>query len=186
MTLQGHPSVRVHESTTLHSGRVFDLVHQRIELPSGLRQELDLIEHAGAVAIAALGPDGRLLVVQQYRASVGDWLLEIPAGRLEQDEDPLTAAARELEEETGHRAQVWELLRTIIPAPGFASERIYLYLATDLELIANGGLACDEDEELDVSWQSTQDIIATNPDAKSLIAALLVDRRLQSASEPRS
>ncbi|MEM7518552.1 MAG: NUDIX hydrolase, partial [Planctomycetota bacterium] len=124
--------------TPLHTGRIFDLVSERVRLPSGLEQELDVVVHGGAVAIAALREDGKLVCVRQYRHAVGQMLVEIPAGRLEAGEEPLTAARRELEEETGFRAASWRERLRLIPAPGFCSERIVLFEARDLEAVPGG------------------------------------------------
>lgn len=159
----------------LHRGRVFDVAHAEIRLPSGLEQHFDMILHPGAAAIAALDGDGRLLCVRQYRIAAGNWMLELPAGRLEPGEDPLEAARRELEEETGHRAREWKLLRRFFPAVGICTEVMYLYLATDLYPVGAGKLAADDDEELDVVRATPSELLASEPaDAKTLIAALLI------------
>ena len=167
-----HPDVALDGVEPLHSGRVFDVARARFTLPSGLRQDVDLVLHSGASAVLALDDGGRLLCVRQYRAPAGDWVLEIPAGRLEPDEDPLVAARRELEEETGHRAETWSLLRTYYPALGFCSEEMHLYLARDLEPVPGGGLAADDDEELQIEWATPAELLASTPaDSKSIIAA---------------
>ena len=105
-----HPDTRTLERGRPHRGRVFDVAEVSVTLPSGLEQHVDLVLHSGAAAIAAVRDDGRLLCVRQFRAAAGDWVLEIPAGRLEPGEAPLFAAERELEEETGYRAAVWSPL----------------------------------------------------------------------------
>lgn len=172
MTLRPHPRVRVLAEERLHRGRVFDLVRQRVELPSGLHQQWELAEHPGAAAVVALDGRGEVLVVRQFRAAVGDWLVEIPAGRLDPGEDPAAAARRELEEETGHRAGTWAPLPAFFPAPGFCTERIHLFAATDLERVPGGGLACDDDEEIEVMFLPPAELLRLEPaDAKTLIAA---------------
>ncbi len=161
---------------TIHVGRVFRLLARSLRLASGKRQDVDVILHPGAVAIAARNEQGRMLLVRQVRAAVGVATLEVPAGRLEAGESPLEAAKRELEEETGMRARQWRRLRSILPAPGFCSEIIHLYEARDLELIPGGGKTCDEDEELTVEWSEPASIHALDPvDAKTLICALLLE-----------
>jgi len=171
MTLRHHEQVEVVTSEERFHGGVFDVVVQSIRLPSGLLQSLELVSHPGAVAIAARDAAGRLLVVRQYRAAVGDWTLEIPAGRLDPDETPLEAAQRELEEETGYRAAQWKHLRSFFPAPGFLSEKLHLFRAEGLEAVAGGGLDADPDEELEVRWASPEELAAEpNADAKTLLA----------------
>jgi len=176
--------VRVHSSQELHAGRVFGLRHDSIELPSGLRQELDVVEHGGAACVAALDADGRLLLVRQYRHAARDWLVEVPAGRLEEGElDPLQAARRELEEETGRRAARWSHLASFLAAPGFCSEVLHLYLAEELELAGADALAADDDEEIELVWRSPAEVLARgDADAKTLIAAALLMVRAQGPS----
>ena len=172
------PGVHELSNTAIHRGRVFDVAHTEVRLPSGLEQRFDVVLHAGAAAIAAIDDDGRLLCVRQYRIPAGDWLLEIPAGRLEPGEDPLCAAQRELEEETGQRAAHWSLLRRFFPAVGFCTEVIHLFLATGLTPAREGRLEADDDEELEVVRATPEELLAAEPaDAKTLVAALLVQAR---------
>ena len=167
--------VRVLEEELLHRGRVFDLVRRVLELPSGLRQVWELVEHPGAVAVVALTDRGEVVVVRQFRAAAGDWMVEIPAGRLDPGEDPRAAAERELEEETGLRAGTWRHVRTFLPAPGFCSERMHLFEARDLVAVPGGGRACDEDEEIEVLALPAKELLQLEPaDAKTLLAALWV------------
>jgi len=158
-------------STNLHCGRIFDVTRERVRLPSGLEQELEIVRHAGAVAIAALDADGRLVLVRQYRQAVGQWLVEVPAGRLEPGEDPEVAARRELEEETGLRAARWSTLARFWPAPGFCSEQMTLFLAQDLAPAGAERRAHDVDEELEVVRMTPAALFEESRDAKSLVAA---------------
>ena len=160
---------------SLYVGKVFELVRKSVRLASGRRQEIDVVRHPGAVAIAALDARGRLLLVRQYRAALEMETLEVPAGRVEPGESPLAAARRELEEETGMRAMQWRPLRTIHPAPGFCSEAIHLFHASGLEAIPGGGAACDEDEEIEIAWEEPEAILALDTvDAKTLVCAALL------------
>lgn len=159
---------------------VFEVRAHHIRLPSGREQRLALVEHPGAVAIAARFEDGRLALVRQYRHAARRALLEVPAGRLEPGEDPLAAAQRELEEETGLRARRWRRLQSFYPAPGFCTERLHLFLAEGLEPApADSRLRPDEDEELTLERLRPEELWALRPeDAKTLILAsiLLLDR----------
>lgn len=175
MSLRRHPKIELLSSRRIFSGRIFDVIEESLRLPSGLRQDLAIVDHPGAVAIAALDEQGDLVLVRQYRHACGDWMLEIPAGRREPGEDSLSAAQRELEEETGHRAARWDLLREFHPAPGFCSELIALYLARDLELQDGGGKPADDDEEIELVRMSPAAVLASAiHDGKTLLAAALV------------
>lgn len=162
---------RIERTETLLSGRVFDVVRTQLTLPSGVAQDLLVVEHPGAVAIAALDERGELLLVRQYRHAARDWLLEIPAGRLERGETPLAAAQRELAEETGHRARRWRELATFLPAPGFCSERIHLFEARELE---PGPAQPDADEELELTSLAPERVLELACDGKTLLAAALL------------
>jgi len=171
VTLRPHPRVRLLASEILCQAPAFRVVDQKLELPSGLRQHWALVEHGGATAIAAVGEDGRLLVVRQFRPAAGDWIVELPAGRLDPGEAPLAAAQREFEEETGHRASQWKQLATFLPAPGFCSEVMHLFEARELEAVPGGGLAYDQDEEIEVLWMHPRTLLEQDPlDGKTLVA----------------
>jgi ADP-ribose pyrophosphatase len=173
VALRRHPDVELLSSRVAHAGPIFEVVRERVRLPSGLEQELEVVVHSGAVAIAALDAQGRLALVRQYRHPAGEWLVEIPAGRVEPGEERLAAAQRELEEETGLRAARWSLLREFFAAPGFCSERLSLYLAEELES-ARTRRAHDADEELEPLFASPADVLREAQDAKTLIAAALL------------
>jgi ADP-ribose pyrophosphatase len=118
--------------------------------------------------------------VRQYRHAVRDWLLEIPAGRLERAEDPLHAAQRELEEETGYRARDWSALLSFYPAPGFCSERMTLFHARGLERVDVGRKPKDHDEEIEVVRLSAREALRqAASDAKSWIAAAILSGVVQ-------
>lgn len=121
-------------SSQLYDGSVVDLRLEKLRLPNGLEIELEIVRHQGAAAVVPVTSDGKVLLVRQYRYATGDWLLEVPAGKLDDGtEAPEACARRELEEETGFRAGSLESLGWIWTTPGFTDEKIWLYLATDLE-----------------------------------------------------
>jgi ADP-ribose pyrophosphatase len=133
----------------------------------------EIVEHRGAVAAVPVLPDGRVLLVRQYRHAVGGTLLEIPAGTLEPGEAPEPALQRELAEEIGMRAGVLRHLVTFYPSPGFLTERVHVYLAQDL---APHRLPAEEDdlEVVAVPLAEAQAMVARGEirDAKSVIGLL--------------
>jgi len=116
----------------IYKGKVVDLSVDRVELPNGGVTELEVIRHPGAAAMVPLTANGDVLLVRQYRYAIKGWLLEVPAGKLDPGEAPEICAARELEEEVGHRPGELVSLGWIWTTPGFTNERIWLYLARDL------------------------------------------------------
>lgn len=166
---------RILSSRPVHEGRVVRLRVEEIELPSGRRSTLELVHHPGAAAIVPLDLDGEVLLVRQYRhATGGEWLLEVPAGKLEPGESPEQCAARECEEETGFRPGQLVPLGWIWTTPGFTDERIWLYLGRGL---AGGRQDLQDDETLSVEKMPLADAVARAlaggiDDGKS-VAALL-------------
>jgi ADP-ribose pyrophosphatase len=147
----------------IHTGRYLTFHIDTIQDAHGRRHTRESVDHPGAVAILAL--DGQdLLMVRQYRTPVGRVLLEIPAGTLDRAldgtiEDPMSAAPRELGEETGYAAATWRKLGAFFTAPGFASEEMHLYLATDLTPIP-GYAGPEEDERLELRRVPWRDAVA--------------------------
>jgi ADP-ribose pyrophosphatase len=123
---------RVLRSKLIYSGPVFDLRQERVVEPGGITATRDVIQHFGSVVLLPVFPDGRVLLVRQYRHAVGESLWELVAGRIEPGESPRAAARRELLEETGYTARRFRKLLEIIPTPGFVSERMQVYAAEGL------------------------------------------------------
>lgn len=138
---------RTLESQTHWKGKTVTLLTERVALPNGNEATLEIVRHPGATAVVPLDADGSVLMVRVYRHSVGDWLLEVPAGKLSPGEEPGACVRRELAEETGVRAEVLHELGSILVSPGFCDERIWLYLATGLTM---GEQRLEEDESLSV------------------------------------
>lgn len=124
---------RVEQREVVRKGRVFDFTVETVTLPNGNRLNMDIIRHPGAAAIVAVDDKERILMLQQYRHAAGGTLWEIPAGTLEENEDPLNCARRELVEEAGCNAGDWLKLGTIIPVPGYSDEKIHIFLARALK-----------------------------------------------------
>lgn len=166
-----------------YEGRTITVLSERVELPNGHEVELDVVRHPGAAAVVPVDADGTVLMVRQYRHTVGDWLLEVPAGKLAPGEEPASCAHRELEEEAGVRAGTLRELGSIYVSPGFCDERIWLFLATDLTASAQ---RLEDDEVLAVervplAEAERRAIAGELVDAKSTVAiiraAALLGRR---------
>ena len=131
-------------SRSVHDGRVVKLSLEEVRLPNGNTITLELIRHPGAAAVVPVDADGNAILVRQYRHATGSWLLEVPAGKLDHPgESPDDCALREVEEETGYRAGRLVPLGWIWTTPGFTNEKIWLYLALDLEA-TRSNLQADE------------------------------------------
>lgn len=130
-----------------YRGAFLELVTERVTLPGGATAELDVIRHPGAAAILPFATDDDVLLLKQYRYAAGGTIFEVPAGKLDDGEDPATCAARELEEEAGQRCGRLVELAAIWTTPGFTDERIHLFAAFDLEPVAQ---RLDRDEVIQV------------------------------------
>lgn len=149
------PTPEVLSTNMLHRFRIFAVAEQALRLPSGRTVVRQVVKHPGAVVILPQLPDGRLLMIAQYRFAVGETVLECPAGTLEPGEEPLRCAQRELVEETGYRADHWRPLGMIYSSPGFCDERLHLFFASGL---VPERAAADEDEILEVKGLTVQEL----------------------------
>lgn len=160
------------------TGRLLNLRVDEVELESGQRAVREVVEHPGAVAILAYDGE-RLAMVRQWRQAASGELLEIPAGTREPGEAPIATARRELAEECGLEAAQWEEGPSFYTAPGFSTELLTLFLATDLRTVET---QAPDDEALERSWLSLADAVAAIDageirDAKSLVGILWLARR---------
>lgn len=133
----------------LYKGMIFDLVEKEVEI-HGKPYRREIIRHPGGVGVLCV-KDERVLLVRQYRHAIEKETLEIPAGKLEYGDDPMTCGMRELNEEARLEADSLELIETIVSTPGFCDERIYIYKACNPRKAVHE-LAQDEDEDLDSFW----------------------------------
>ena len=167
-------------SEKIFSGKLIDLYFDHVELPNGKSSTREWINHPGAVCIIPILPDGNLCLIRQYRYGPRDEFIEIPAGKLDTGEDPLVCAKRELQEEIGYIAGKLTFLTNIYPAIGFSNEKMWMYLAEDLQL-SNQSLDQDEFLELlPLSLEEAIDLINQGKitDVKTIIGVLWLDRFL--------
>lgn len=165
-------------SEQIYKGKVVTLRVDRVRMEDGREVKREVVEHAAAVAIVPIADDGRVVLVRQFRSPVGDSLLELPAGVLDEGEQPEDAVQRELQEETGFRAAHTRRLAGFWVAPGYDTEFIHVFLA---EGLSESRLDPDEDEAIEVEQHTLADALAMIADgsicdAKSIVGLLAVAR----------
>lgn len=160
---------------TIFQGKLLTLNLRQVQLADGQVVEREIVSTRGAVVLVAMTANHEVRLVKQYRAGVEGWVIELPAGSLELNENPDLAAPRELLEETGDRAATWQKLGGFYSAPGILTEYLHLYLATDLTPGPNN-LEFDEHIEIvTVPWSEAMAMISRGEveDAKT-IAGLMI------------
>jgi len=153
--------------------------NETVTLRNGVTIALDIVRHPGASAVVPFLSESDVLLIRQYRHAAGGMILEVPAGKLDPGEDPETCARRELEEETGRRAQRLEKLGWIWTTPGFTDEQIHLFAGFDLQLVERNPV---DDEIIDLVPMSLADALdrvwrGEITDAKSAVALVHAARR---------
>lgn len=123
---------KIDKSEIIYRGKVFDLQVDKITYDSGNKGVREIAVHPGGAVVLPLKEDGKIVMVSQFRYSFNEFLLELPAGKLDKGEDPFNCAYRELEEETGYKSENIIKLGAIRTSPGFCSEVLHLYLARNL------------------------------------------------------
>ena len=174
---------QVIQSEYVYRGRVLNLRLDTVRVKSGDVTLREIAEHNGAVAMLALDEANLVTLVKQWRAATGRVMLEIPAGTLEENENPEEGAPRELQEETGLTAARWEFLVRFFPSPGVLTEEMFLYIARDLTI---GEQHLMGDEDIEVVKLSLDDAIARIAtgeiaDAKTIVGLLMTRERLAAA-----
>lgn len=164
----------------IYRGSFISLRRDRVRLPDGKESTRDIVVHPGAVAVVAIDGNGYIPMVRQYRKAIDEILLEIPAGKLEHNEDPQKCAFRELAEETGYIAGKIQLLSVFYSTPGFSTEKMYLFLATDIH---KGVANTDDDEFIEVEHYKLDQLVkmvmeGNIKDSKTINGILIADRLL--------
>jgi ADP-ribose pyrophosphatase len=136
------------EVKNIYNGKIIDVNVHTVELPNGRKSSREIVNHSGGVAIIAYKDKDTILLVEQFRKPIEKVILELPAGKIEKDEDIELCGIRELEEETGYKAKEFSYLGKMVTSPGFCNEYIYIYKAENLYK-GKDNLA-DEDEFINV------------------------------------
>lgn len=173
------------QSKRIYEGKVVGLRVDTVRLPNGREATREVVEHGESVAIVPVDAEGNVILVRQYRKAVGRTLLEVPAGSVEEGEDPEACARRELLEETGYTASHIEPIASFYTTPGFCTERMHAYLATGL---MPGEAQPEFDEQIEVvpvPLQKVGELIHDRAiqDGKTLTSLLLVLERLSVSTD---
>lgn len=168
-------------SQLIFDGRLLKVYRDEVELVDGGTSIREVVHHPGGVAVVALDSDGTVCMERQFRYPYRRVVTEIPAGKLEQGEDPFDAIRRELREEIGATAGRWDALGYLLPTPGYTDEMLYLYLARELDF---GESDLDEDEFLEPFRLPFDEALAMAADgrindAKSVAALFRADRLMR-------
>ncbi|HTZ81809.1 MAG TPA: NUDIX hydrolase [Candidatus Acidoferrales bacterium] len=185
------PKARVISSRTVYRGPVFSVSTDHVVEPGGIKVRRDLIHHSGSIVVLAVDDSRatpRVLLERQYRHAAGDYLWELPAGRIDPGEDELEAAKRELIEETGYRAARWRRILKFYASPGFVAETMAVYLATGLRL---GEAEPEEDEVIQKRLTPLPTVVqmilnGTIRDAKTISSVLWLDHTTRARSQNNS
>lgn len=162
-------------SERIYEGAIINLRRDKVTVQNGTSYR-EIVEHNGGAVLAAITPEGRMVMVRQFRKPAERVMLEVPAGKIDAGEEPVQAAVRELKEETGYTAGMVKHLTSFYPSVGYAEEVLHLYLCTDLTA---GDTCFDENEAIDIEEMDVDTLYhmvmaGEIQDAKTAIAVLMV------------
>lgn len=175
---------RVLKTNVLYHGKIVDFVVEDIEFPSGSTSVREIVQHPGGTVIVPFLPPHDILFVRQYRFPHKQFILELPAGKLEPNEDPEECARRELREETGYEATHIEYLTSIMTTPGFCNEILHIYLAWGLRQSESGQSLEEEERTLTLVRYPLSEALAMIErreivDGKTICGIFLAERKLR-------
>ena len=149
--------MKIVSSRKLIENKLFSVYEEEATDGKGYDIKRAVVRHIGSAVMMAVDEKNRILLVRQYRLPAGQYLWELPAGRLDEGETPLAAAKRELVEETGYKARTWTKLTTFWASPGYVAEKMNLYLATNLTA---GEAQPMDDEKIEMNWFPAKELEA--------------------------
>lgn len=164
----------------IYEGKILSLRIDTVELPDKKYSKREIVEHPGAVAVVPITDEGDIILVKQYRKAVERELLEIPAGKLEINEEPKECVARELKEETGYTSSNIDYVFEFYTSPGFSNEKMYLFVATDLK---EGEAEPETDEYIEIQKYKIAELLdmvkkGEISDSKTIIGILIAEKAL--------
>ncbi|MBP8975578.1 MAG: NUDIX hydrolase [Bacteroidetes bacterium] len=175
---------KVYKSELIYHGKIFDVVVEEIEYPSGTKGKREIVQHNGGSVVVPLLPNGNIIFVRQYRAPQKNYVLELPAGKIEPQEPPLECARRELREETGYEAETFEHLTSMMTTPGFCSEILHIYLALGLRHSVQGQTLEEGEQTIKLETYSLNEALKMVEqkeivDGKTICGLFLTERKLR-------
>lgn len=174
-----HLKEKTLEGEKVFTGKIINVRQDKVLLPNGETSIREVVEHPGASAIVPITDHGEVVLVRQWRYSIDRVSIEIPAGKLDSDEEPLECAKRELQEETGFKAESWEPLVNFFNSPGFCDEALYIFLARKLTVTKASPESDEFVEPLVIPVKAALEMIDSGEivDAKTIIGILQYARR---------
>jgi ADP-ribose pyrophosphatase len=155
--------MRITSSREVYQCKLFTVTEDVARDDTGFEIKRSIVHHEGSAVMMAVDERNRVLLVKQFRLPSGKYLWELPAGRLDEGETPLQAARRELMEETGYRARKWDKLASFWPSPGYVSEKMTVFLATELKA---GDATPMDDERIECRWFTKKELADMIDDGK--------------------
>jgi ADP-ribose pyrophosphatase len=163
--------MKIVSSDEKYSSPIFKVTEDHAIDPGGFEIKRAIIQHKGSAVMMAVDDRKRILLVKQFRLPARQYLWELPAGKLDEGETPLQAAKRELTEETGYSARKWDKLASFYPSPGFLTEKMTIFIATDLK---EGEAKPMEDERIEVKWFKSKQVAEMIEDGKVADAKTII------------